>query len=75
MPNSELISVHWKIKMVLTSIIVIGGVCLILFPLWEMWKKTAPTLLLTLKLFKNRTVIAGCVLGFFSFSEYHHPVA
>ena len=70
-----LISIHWKIKMELTSIMVIRGVCLILFPVWEMWKKAAPTLLLTLRLFKNRTLIAGCVLGFFFFSEYHRPVA
>ncbi|CAZ82313.1 unnamed protein product [Tuber melanosporum] len=60
----------WKNPSIIAAI-VIGGVCLILFPLWEMWKKAAPTPLLTLRLFKNRTVIAGCVLGFFYFMAYY----
>lgn len=49
---------------------VFGGACLIAFPLWEVCKKVAPTPLLTLRLFKDRTVMAGCVLGLFYFSKF-----
>lgn len=34
-----------------------------------MCKKVAPTPLLTLRLFKDRTVMAGCMLGLFYFSK------
>ncbi|PUU83906.1 hypothetical protein B9Z19DRAFT_1118635 [Tuber borchii] len=51
----------WKNPSIIATT-VIGGVCLVLVLLWEMWKKADPTLLLTLRLFKNRTVIADCVL-------------
>ncbi|PUU82461.1 major facilitator superfamily domain-containing protein [Tuber borchii] len=51
----------WKNPSIIATI-VIGS---------EMWKKAAPMPLLTLRLFKKRTVITGCVLGFFYFMAYY----
>ncbi|KAH8150444.1 uncharacterized protein LAJ45_05657 [Morchella importuna] len=61
---------RWKNGSIVAAIAV-GGVCLILFPIWEMWKKMAPTPLLTLRLLKNKTVLSGCALGFFYFMAYY----
>ena len=51
------------------AMVVLGCVFLIVFPLWETNPKLAPKPFLTLQLFKNRTVVAGCVIGFFYFGE------
>jgi len=55
------------------AMLVIGGVCLVVIPFWEMSPKLAPKPFLSLHLLSNRTVLAGCVIGFFYFSEYSHP--
>ncbi|KAA8892923.1 major facilitator superfamily domain-containing protein [Sphaerosporella brunnea] len=49
---------------------VAGGVCLLLFPLWEMSPRLAPTPIIPFQLFKNRTVMAGCLTGFFYFMAF-----
>ncbi|KAL8944619.1 MAG: hypothetical protein Q9216_000316 [Gyalolechia sp. 2 TL-2023] len=49
------------------AMIVVGCVCLVVFPLWESSVKLAPRPFLSLRLFKNRTVVAGCAIGFFYF--------
>ncbi|KAI5843276.1 major facilitator superfamily domain-containing protein [Tricharina praecox] len=46
---------------------VIGGVALLLFPVWE---SRAPHPIVPLELFKNRTVVAGCTLGLFYFAAF-----
>ena len=51
------------------AMIVVGGICLIIFPFWESSKKLAPRPLLSLHLLKQRTVLAGCALAFFYFSK------
>ncbi|KAF8251330.1 MFS general substrate transporter [Wilcoxina mikolae CBS 423.85] len=53
----------------LITCFVIGGVCLILFPLWEISRYT-PTPIVSFALFKNRTVVSGCILGFFYFMAF-----
>ncbi|KAL2384971.1 hypothetical protein RJZ90_001587 [Blastomyces dermatitidis] len=56
----------WKNSSIITMI-VIGGVCLIVFPFWETSKRLAPHPLLSLHLLKQRTALAGCALAFFYF--------
>jgi len=51
------------------AMIVIGFVCLVVFPLWESSKKLSPHPLIPLNLLKSRTFCAGCGVGFFYFSE------
>ena len=51
------------------SMLVIGFVCAIAFPFWESGKQWAPKPFLSLKLLRNRTVLAGCAIGFFYFGE------
>ncbi|KAK5631857.1 hypothetical protein RRF57_007571 [Xylaria bambusicola] len=56
------------------ALIVVGGVLLILFPLWESSKKLAPHPLIPLELLKSRTFCAGCGIAFFYFSKSRqHP--
>ncbi|KAH6880516.1 major facilitator superfamily domain-containing protein [Thelonectria olida] len=43
------------------AMIIIGGLCLIAFPFYE--KYVAPKSFIPFELFKNRTVLAACVLG------------
>lgn len=62
------------------AMVVIGGVCLIVFPFWESSRRLAPRPFLSLGLLKNRTVLAGCIIGFFYFgkrsgSVQNHSVA
>lgn len=52
------------------AMIVVGCVCLVLIPLWEMSPKLAPRPFLSLHLLSDRTVLAGCVIGFFYFCEH-----
>lgn len=49
--------------------IVVGGLCLFAFPMWESSKSLAPRPLLSLHLLKDRTALAGCALAFFYFSK------
>ena len=51
------------------AMVVVGCLCLILFPVWESNKKVAPHPFLSLDLLKNRTVVAGCAIGFFYFGQ------
>ncbi|CZR66843.1 probable major facilitator protein MIRC (siderophore transporter) [Phialocephala subalpina] len=56
------------------AMLVIGFVCLFLYPLWESNKKLAPGSLTPLRLFKSRTFCAGCALGFFYFVVFYLSV-
>lgn len=56
------------------AMVVVGCVCLIVFPLWESSSKLAPRPFLSLRLFKNRTVVAGCAIGFFYFAVFYTSV-
>lgn len=56
------------------AMVVIGSVCLIAFLLWESSRRLAPRPFLSLGLFKNRTVLAGCAIGFFYFGELSNSV-
>jgi MFS family permease len=51
------------------AMLVVGGLSLIAFPLWEASKKLAPHPLVPLHLLKSRTFCAGCAIGFFYFSQ------
>lgn len=49
------------------AMIVIGWLCFVAFPFWESNRKLAPRPFLALRHLTNRTVLAGCALGFFYF--------
>ena len=51
------------------AMIVIGCVCFVVFPFWEASSKLAPRAFLSLGLLTNRTVLAGCGIGFFYFGK------
>lgn len=52
------------------AMLVVGGICLIAFPLWERSKKLAPQAFFPRELFRERTVCAGVALAFFYFSKH-----
>ncbi|KAI0535641.1 siderochrome-iron transporter MirC [Xylaria digitata] len=56
------------------ALIVVGGVLLIAFPLWEGSKKLAPHPLIPLELLRSRTFCAGCAIGFFYFLVFYLSV-
>ncbi|KAL8937589.1 MAG: hypothetical protein Q9211_003606 [Gyalolechia sp. 1 TL-2023] len=56
------------------AMVVVGCVCLVAFPVWESSGKLAPRPFLSLTLFKNRTVVAGCAIGFFYFAVFYTSV-
>lgn len=56
------------------AMVVIGSVCLVVFAFWESSRRLAPRPFLSLGLFKNRTVLAGCVIGFFYFGKHSNSV-
>ena len=56
------------------AMIVIGCICLVIFPAWEVVPKLAPHPFLSLRLLKNRTVLAGCAVGFFYFAVFYTSV-
>ncbi|KAK6348168.1 hypothetical protein TWF718_005981 [Orbilia javanica] len=58
----------------LIAMMVVGGVCLIAFPFFEMSKKLAPSPLLSLRLLKNRTVLAGTLIAVFYFMAFYQSV-
>lgn len=58
----------WKNSSII-AMIVIGGICLVVFPFWETSKRLAPHPLLSLHLLKQRTALVGCALAFFYFSK------
>lgn len=51
------------------TMVVVGCICLVAFPLWESSSRLAPRPFLSLRLFNNRTVVAGCTIGFFYFGK------
>ena len=53
------------------AMLVVGCVVALVFPFWESSKKLAPRPFLSLILFKERTVVVGCLIGFFSFGMSH----
>lgn len=58
----------WK-NASMIAMLVIGGLCLLAFPLWERSKKLAPQAFFPPSLFKNRTIMAGTLIAFFYFSK------
>ncbi|KAI1129620.1 siderochrome-iron transporter MirC [Nemania abortiva] len=56
------------------ALIVVGGVLLFVFPLWESSKKLAPHPLIPLELLRSRTFCAGCGIGFFYFLVFYLSV-
>ncbi|PCG91911.1 Major facilitator superfamily domain, general substrate transporter [Penicillium occitanis (nom. inval.)] len=54
--------------------LVLGCVCLVLFPAWESSRKLAPKPLLSLHLLTERTALAGCALAFFYFMAFYFSV-
>jgi MFS family permease len=55
------------------AMLVIGAVCLLLFPFWETSKKLAPRAFFPSNLFKQRTVVVGSLIAFFYFSKHPQP--
>ncbi|CCX15014.1 major facilitator superfamily-domain-containing protein [Pyronema domesticum] len=53
----------------LIACFILGGLCLIAFPFWETSRFT-PYPIVPFSLFKNRTVMCGCLLGFFYFMAF-----
>ena len=51
------------------AMLVIGGICLLLFPFWERSRKLAPKPFFPKALFRNRTVLSGVAIAFFYFSK------
>ena len=51
------------------AMLVVGCVVAVSFPFWEASKKLAPQPFLALALFKNRTVVVGCLIGFYYFGK------
>jgi len=54
--------------------IIIGCVCLVVFPFWEASHKLAPRPFLSLRLLTNRNVLAGCAIGFFYFAVFYTSI-
>lgn len=56
------------------AMVVIGCICLVIFIFWEINSRLAPQPFLSFRLLTNRTVLAGCAIGFFYFSKsLFHP--
>jgi hypothetical protein len=58
----------WKSGSII-AMLVIGILCLVIFPFWESNTKLAPRPLIPLYLLQSRTFCAGCGVGFFYFSK------
>ncbi|KAB2571875.1 Siderophore iron transporter mirC [Lasiodiplodia theobromae] len=56
------------------AMLVIGIVCLLIFPLWERSKKLAPKAFFPRDLFQERTVLAGISIAFFYFMAFYLSV-
>lgn len=67
-PISLALSNGWQNPNII-AMIVIGCVCFVVFPLWESSSKLAPKAFISLRLLTNRTVLAGCGIGFFYFGK------
>ena len=64
---------HWHNASII-AMIVIGCVCLVVFPLWESTRKLAPRPFLSLRLLNNRNVLAGCGIAFFYFAVFYTSI-
>ena len=51
------------------AMLVVGAICLLIFPFWERSKKLAPRAFFPKDLFKQRTVVFGVMWGFFYYSK------
>nr|OQO17225.1 hypothetical protein B0A51_14412 [Rachicladosporium sp. CCFEE 5018] len=58
----------------LLAMLVIGALCLAVFPFWERSKTFAPRAFFPESLFKKRTVLAGFAISFFYFMTYYLSV-
>jgi MFS family permease len=58
----------WKNGSII-AMLVVGVVCLLVFPLWERSEILAPHAFFPRSLFSNPTVIAGCLIAFFYFCK------
>ena len=56
------------------AMIVVGCLCLIIFPFWESVRKLAPRPFLSLRLLANRNVFTGCAIGFFYFAVFYTSI-
>lgn len=56
------------------AMLVVGCVCLVIFPLWESSSRLAPYPFLSLRLLRNRTVLVGCIIGFFYFAVFYTSI-
>ncbi|KAF1835129.1 hypothetical protein BDW02DRAFT_496573 [Decorospora gaudefroyi] len=56
------------------AMLVVGGVLLLAFPLWETSKKLAPKAFFPPNLFKERTIIAGVLIAFLYFMAFYMSV-
>ncbi|KAI9853039.1 MAG: hypothetical protein M1838_002819 [Thelocarpon superellum] len=54
--------------------LVIGVICLGIYPLWESNPRLTPKPFLSLRLLRNRTMLAGCGLAFFYFMAFYLSV-
>lgn len=52
------------------GMLVVGGISLVAFPLWESSERLAPHAFFPKHLLRKRTVLAGVAIAFFYFSEY-----
>ena len=59
---------RWRNASILTML-TMGGLCAVFFVLWESNPHLARKPVLSVKLLRNRTVLAGCAIGFFYFSK------
>ena len=64
---------HWHNASII-AMIVVGCVCLVVFPFWESTRKLAPRPFLSLRLLTNRNVLAGCGIGFFYFAVFYTSI-
>ncbi|KAF2400833.1 hypothetical protein EJ06DRAFT_476754 [Trichodelitschia bisporula] len=56
------------------AMLVVGGVCLVVFPFWERSRLLAPHAFFPARMFKERTVMAGIGIGFFYFMAFYLSV-
>ena len=64
---------HWHNASII-AMIVVGCICLVVFPLWESSRKLAPRPFLSLGLLANRNVLAGCGTAFFYFAVFYTSI-
>jgi MFS family permease len=56
------------------TMLVVGAICMVLFPFWERSKRLAPRAFFPQELFRSRTVIAGVAIAFFYFMAFYLSV-